>query len=199
MGIDPSTVDLDVHRPSPGIEHTDYQISRQFTYLVRKIYNVRVMHDLKGNAKEASQKDWVADPKFVNISNDLARWLDDLPRDLQIDFSDDDAPPFLSSHFIGNMHSYYHLTVIMLHRPQLMHPSAYADGSWKHHLAVCYDSSKKMCKLQEAILQTFGIPGLLCMQRGINFVIYAVLTCTMVHLVSSFIACCLSSVFSNIR
>lgn len=183
MGVDPQTVDLDVHRPSPGIEHVDYQISRQFTYLIRKVFNVRLMHDLKGNNQDPSQKEWVSDPKFINISADLGKWLDELPRDLQVDFPDDDSPPFLSSHFIGNMHSYYHLTVIMLHRPQLMQPSAYVDGSWRHHLAVCYDSSKKMCKLQEAILRNFGIPGLICMQRGINFVIYAVLTCTMVHLV----------------
>ena len=183
MGVDPKTVDLEIHRPLPGIEPTDYQTSRQFTYLVRKIYNVRLMHDLKGIGKDASIKEWVTDPKFVQTSADLSKWLEDLPRDLQVDFPDDDSPPFLSSHFIGNMHSYYHLTVIMTHRPQLMQPSSYADGSWRHHLAVCYDSSKKMCKLQEAILRNFGVPGLICMQRGINFVIYAVLTCTMVHLV----------------
>lgn len=183
MGVDPQTVDLEVHRPAPGIEHTDYQTSRQFTYLVRKIYNVRLMHDLKGDSKDPSIKEWVSAPKFISVTADLGKWLEELPRDLQVDFPEDGSLPFLSSHFIGNMHSYYHLTVIMLHRPQLMQPSAYADGSWRHHLAVCYDSSKKMCKLQEAILRNFGVSGLICMQRGINFVIYAVLTCTMVHLV----------------
>lgn len=182
MGVDPSTVDLEIPRPSPGIEHTDYQISRQFTYLVRKVSYVRKMHDLKGGSKDNA---FVADPKFVNVSSDLAKWLDELPRDLQVNFSEDETPPFLGSHFIGNMHSYFYLTRIMLHRPQLMQPSAYADGSWKLHLSACYDSAKKMCKLQEAIYRDHGIPGLLCMQRGINFVIYAVLTCTMVHLVSS--------------
>jgi hypothetical protein len=32
-------------------------------------------------------------------------------------------------------------------------------------------------------LKTYGMPGLLCMMRGISFHIYAVLTCTMLHLV----------------
>ena len=183
MGIDPESVDLNVQRPMPGIDSSDYQISRQFTYLVRKIFNVRQMHDLKGKVKEAPTESWVHDPKFVSIGNTLTKWLDELPRDLQVTFSDDETPPWLPSHFVGNMHSYYHLTLVMLHRPQLVHSNSYADGSWKRHMAICYASSKKMCRLQEGLLQTFGINGLLCMQRGINFVIYAVLTCTMVHLV----------------
>lgn len=184
MGVDPSTVDLEIPRPTPGIDHTDYQISRQFTYLVRKISYVRILHDLKGNAKDGATKDWVTDPKFIATISDLSKWLSELPRDLQVNFSDDDTPPFLSSHFIGNMHAYYYLTVAMLHRPQLMQPRSYVDGSWKHHLSACYDSAKKMCKLHEAIYKKFGIPGLICMQRGINFVIYSILTCTVVHLVS---------------
>ena len=183
MGIDPNFVDLTVQRPLPGIDSSDYQISRQFTYLVNLIFNVRKMHDLKGKVKEAPTTSWVHHPKFVNINSTLTKLLDELPRDLQVSFPDDETPPWLSSHFIGNLHCYYHLALIMLHRPQLIFSASFADGSWKRHMAICYASSKKMCRLQEAILQTFGISGLLCMQRGINFVIYAVLTCTMVHLV----------------
>ena len=183
MVVDPKTVDLDIQRPLPGIDSSDYQISRQFTYFTRKVCNVRKMHDIKLNAKDSDQKDWVADPRFVSLNNTLDQWLAELPRDLQVHFPDDGSPPWLPSHFIGNVHSYYHLTVIMLRRPQLMHTSSYADGSWKAHMAVCYSSAKNMCRLQEAILRTFGLSGLLCMQRGINFVIYAVLTCTMIHLV----------------
>ena len=185
MGVDPDTVDLDVQRPLPGIETSDYQTSRQFTYFARKVRSVRRMHDIKGTGvKAGDQQDWVADPKFTNITSILTKWLEGLPRDLQVNFPEDDTPPWLPSHFVGNMHSYYHLTIIMLHRPQLMHSKSYADGSWKHHMAICCNSSKAMCRLQEAVLQTFGLSGLLCMQRGINFVIYAVLTCTMIHLVS---------------
>lgn len=184
MGTDPDTVDLEIKRPSPGIDNSDYQISRQFTYFARKVSNVRKMHDIKGSVKAGDQKDWVADPRFIGLNNILDRWLEDLPRDLQIEYPHDETPPWLPSHFVGNIHSYYHLAVIMLHRPQLMHASSYADGSWRRHMADCYASSKNMCRLQEGILRTFGLPGLLCMQRGINFVIYAVLTCTMIHLVS---------------
>lgn len=59
-----------------------------------------------------------------------------------------------------------------------------AGGSWKQHMESCYSSAKAMCRLQEGIMQAFGLSGLLCMQRGINFVIYSVLSCTMIHLVS---------------
>ena len=183
MGADPDTVDLEIQRPLPGIDTSDYQISRQFTYFARKVSSVRKMHDIKGSVKPGQQKDWVADPRFASLNSILDQWLEDLPRDLQVKFPDDDTPPWLPSHFVGNMHSYYNLTVIMLHRPQLMHASAYADGSWKGHFEICYRASKEMCRLQEGVLQTFGLSGLLCMQRGINFVIYAVLTCTMIHLV----------------
>ncbi len=183
MGVDPETVDLEVQRPLPGIDSSDFQISRQFTYFVRKVRNVRAMHDIKGSAKAGEKMDFVADPKFIALSSTLSQWLDGLPTDLQVKFPDDETPPWLPSHFVGNMHSYYHLTVIMLHRPQLMHSSSYANGKWKMHMAVCYSSAKAMCRLQEGVLQTFGLSGLLCMQRGINFVIYAVLTCTMIHLV----------------
>ena len=51
-------------------------------------------------------------------------------------------------------------------------------------MMTCYSAAKTMCKLQEAILKTYGMPGLLCMLRGMSFTIYAVLTCTMLHLVS---------------
>ena len=183
MGIDPETVDLTSQRPVPGIDSSDYQISRQFTYLVRKIFFVRKVHDLKGKMKDTPSNEWIHKPQFQTMGAMLDKWLEELPRDLQVAFPSDDAVPWLPNHFVGNMHAYYHLTRVMVHRPQLMDSASYVDGSWKRHLAVCYDSSKKMCKLQEAILQTFGLTGLLCMQRGINFVIYSVLTCTMVHMV----------------
>jgi hypothetical protein len=185
MGVDPETVDLEVPLSLPAIDGSDYQISRHFTYFVRKVRSVRAMHDIKGSAKTkiGEPLDFVTDPKFVALSSTLSLWLDSLPTDLQVKFPDDETPPWLPSHFVGNMHSYYHLTVIMLHRPQLMRSSSYANGNWKMHMAVCYSSAKAMCRLQEAVLQTFGLSGLLYMQRGINFVIYAVLTCTMIHLV----------------
>ena len=183
MGVDPESVDLSIQRPLPGIDSSDYQISRQFTYFVRKVRCVRSMHDIKTSAKGDS---FAADPKFKNLSNTLTKWLEELPRDLEITFPEDETPPWLPSHFVGNMHSYYHLTVIMLHRPQLQllsSPNSYNDPAWRREMAICYGSAKALCRLQEGILQNFGIPGLVCMQRGINFVMYAVLTCVNIQLV----------------
>lgn len=180
MQVQPSTVDLTTPRPTPGLDTSDYQISRQFTYLVLMIQTVRRMHDIK---EACATKDWMSDPEFVALETKLVNWVEGLPRDLKIDFPEDDTPPWLPSHFVGNMHTYYHLTVIMLHRPQLTVSGAFADGSRKRHILISYRSAKAMCRLQEGIFQQFGLAGLMCMQRGINFVIYAVLTCALIHLV----------------
>ena len=188
MGIDPDTVDLNIQRPLPGIDSSDYQISRQFTYFARKVRCVRSMHDIKTSASKTQQKDFAADARFISLGTILAKWLKDLPRDIQVIFPDDETPPWLPSHFVGNMHSYYHLSVIMLHRPQLellSSPNSHNDPHWRREMSICQAAAKAMCRLQEGILQTFGIPGLVCMQRGINFVMYAVLTCVNIHLVGS--------------
>ncbi|KAL8740483.1 MAG: hypothetical protein Q9190_006823 [Brigantiaea leucoxantha] len=181
MGVDIDTVDFNPLRPMPGTDTSDYQVSRQFLYLVRNVRNVRHLHDTYGKLKK--QEDWASDPKFASLNPEAINWVDDLPGDLQVDFPEGNAPPWLPNHFVGNMHCYYHLNVIMVHRPQLMSSESFGvNGSWRRHMQVCYESSKKMCRLQEAIFQTFGLSGLLCMQRGISFVIYSVMTCTMIHL-----------------
>ncbi|KAL9599668.1 MAG: hypothetical protein Q9219_003656 [cf. Caloplaca sp. 3 TL-2023] len=183
MGVDPDTVDFELQRPRPGVENSDYQISKQFLYLVRNVRNVRHLHDTYGKIKK--QKDWATDPKFTSLNSEAISWVDNLSKDFQVEYPEGDAPPWLPSHFVGNVHSYYHLNVIMVHRPQLMSSDSFAaGGSWRKHMEVCYDSAKKMCRLQEAVFHTFGLNGLLCMQRGFNFVIYSVLTCTMIHLVA---------------
>lgn len=83
------------------------------------------------------------------------------------------------------MHSHYHLAIVMLRRPQLSATQTYStDGMWKQHMTACYNSAKVLCKLQEGILASFDLTGLLCMQRGINFTIYAILTCIMIHLIA---------------
>lgn len=51
-------------------------------------------------------------------------------------------------------------------------------------MTICYQSAKVLCRLQEALLAQFDMTGLLCMQRGINFTIYAILTCIMLHLIA---------------
>ena len=182
MGVDIASVDFNVPRPMPGIDQSDYQVSRQFTYLVRMVRNVRTMSEIYGKVKR--QKDWGSDPQFANITPQLDKWHAELPRDLQLHLSEDGTSPWIPSHFVGNMHCYYHLTNLMLQRPQLMKSDSFpAGGSWKQHMVSCYSSAKAMCRLQEGVLQAFGIRGLMSMQRGINFVIYSVLSCTMIHLV----------------
>ena len=54
-------------------------------------------------------------------------------------------------------------------------------------MAICYDSLKKLFPLQEGLLQQHSIECLLCMQPGINFVIYAVWTCRVIRLVDELI------------
>lgn len=183
MGVSVDTVDFEVPRSTPGLDSPDYEVSRQFIYFVRLVKVVRALNGIYGRVKK--QKDWGGDQQFVELNPKLQQCLDELPRDFQITLPENGSTPWLPLHFVANMHTYYHLTTIMLHRPQLMHASSFTpDGAWKEHMNICYRSAKAMCRLQEGILQTHGLQGLMCMQRGINYAIYSVLTCTMIHLVA---------------
>lgn len=166
-----------------GLDDAEYQVSRQFTQYLRIVKNIQRTTLLHASLKK-KKKDWALEPEFVQHNASFPIWLRELPEDMQIVYPPDGSAPWIPSHFIANMHSYHHLAVIMHHRPQLHSLSDSFDGVWKQHMIVCYSAAKHMCKLQEAILKTYGLPGLLCMQRGISFTIYSVLTCTMLHLVS---------------
>ena len=182
MGVDPESVNVSPSPPGSDSNEFESALSRQFSYFVRNVRNIRLIADAAIKLKK--KKDWGMDPQFVANNVAFTKWPDDLPQDLQISFPPDGSPPWLPSHFVGNMHSHYHLGIIMLQRPQLLASKSFSvDGAWKHHMSMCYCSAKALCRLQEAILETFDLPGLLCMQRGINFTIYAILTCTMLHLV----------------
>ena len=182
MTVDPDTVDLDIPRPSPGLDDFDLRISRDWVFMSRMISSVRKMNDVMVKVKK--KKDWGSDPRWVKLSPFFDAWLDELPPDLRVSYPQDGSAPWLPSHFVGNLHSYYELSLIMLHRPQLAASDSFAlDGDWKRHMMLCYAAAKNLCRLQEAILSGFGIPGLRCMQRGLGFTIYAVLTCTVLHLV----------------
>lgn len=166
-----------------GLDHYELDRSRQYAYFVRNAHHIRIITDIYHKVKK--QKDWGADARFVQNNPLFADWLRNLPPDLQVNYPADGSPPWLPSHFVGNMHSHCHLAIIMLHRPQLFASQSFAaGGEWKIHMSLCYSSAKSLCRLQEAILQRFGLSGLLYMQRGINFAIYCILTCTMLHLVS---------------
>lgn len=173
-------------RASPDRKDLDqFEIdrSRQYAYFIRNAGNIRTITDVYLKIKK--QKDWGGDPALVGKNPLFADWLNNLPPDLQVHYPADGSPPWLPSHFVGNMHSHCHLGIVLLHRPQLLASKSFAvGGGWKVHLALCHSSAKSLCRLQEAILQQFGLPGLFFMQRGISFAIYSVLTCTMLHLVS---------------
>lgn len=183
-GVDPETVDMRPTLDIPGLDQFEIERSRQFAYFVQNAHHIRIIADIYHKIKK--QKDWGADPRLVEKNPLFTDWLRNLPPDLQVNYPADGSPPWLPSHFVGNMHSHCHLGIIMLHRPQLLASKSFAaGGEWKTHMALCCSSAKSLCRLKEAILARFGLSGLLFMQRGINFTIYCILTCTMLHLVSS--------------
>lgn len=184
--VDIETVDINPNPPCSDLDPFEASISRQFAYFVRNVRNIRTIADTYHELRKT--KDWGGHPKFVANNQTFDRWPDALPQELQLTLPADGSPPWIPSHFIGNMHSHYQLGRIMLQRPQLMASKSFAaDSAWKQHMTSCYTSAKALCRLQEAIFAQFGLHGLLCMQRGINFTIYAILTCIMLHLVS---ICC---------
>ena len=165
MGVDIETVDVSVPDAPPESLDEEDLLSRNFTYLTRIPRNVRILNDIYFQIRK--QKNWGSDPRFVNLNPMFEKWEQELPADLQIHYPSDGSPPMLPNHFVGNMHCYYHLSIIMLHRPQLMNSSSFAaGGSWKQHMALCYSSAKSLCRLQEALWITHGQDGFVCMQRG---------------------------------
>jgi hypothetical protein len=182
-GVDPDTVDMRPTLDIRGLDQYETERSRQYAYFVRNAHHIRIIADVYHKIKK--QKDWGADPRFVQKNPLFDDWLHNLPTDLQVNYPSDGAPPWIPSHFVGNMHCHCHLAIILLHRPQLVASQSFTAASdWKIHFSMCYTSAKSICRLQEAILERFGLSGLLYMQRGINFAIYCILTCTMLHLVS---------------
>ncbi|KAF2234490.1 hypothetical protein EV356DRAFT_446659 [Viridothelium virens] len=181
FGVPLDSVDFSVAR-LPGLDDGEAQISRQFSYLLQLIKDIRGTNQLYSRLSK-KKKDWPLDPEFMEHSHVFAQWTRSLPRDLHIALPQDGSTPWIPSHYVANLHSYYHLAVVMHHRPQFQFRMDFND-TWKQHMCICYASAKTICRLQEAILQHYGLPGLLCMQRGVNFTIYAVMTCTILHLVA---------------
>ncbi|KAK5634831.1 hypothetical protein RRF57_010544 [Xylaria bambusicola] len=183
LSVELDTLDFNIPQPMPGIEDDEHQVSRNFIFFVRIVRMIHRMNTIYLKVKK--KKDWGLDPEFVQLNPQLRSWLNELPPHMAITFSPDGSPPWIPSHFIGNVHSYYHLATILLHRPQLtfLEPMG-IDGQWKEHMMVSYGSAKALCRLQESMLQSFGLSGLQCMQRGISFTIYGILSCIVLHLVA---------------
>lgn len=151
--------------------------------MVRLVDNIRRTSSLYTKIRK-SGGNFADDPEFVQHNTSYYRWTDKLPPHLQIEFNPDGSAPVLPFHFAANLQCYHWLSVVMHHRPQLSSSAGIHDMAWKNTIITCYSAATKICRLHEAILQHWGLNGLLCMQRGINTAIYTILTCAMLHLVS---------------
>ncbi|RMZ90664.1 hypothetical protein DV736_g2111, partial [Chaetothyriales sp. CBS 134916] len=183
MGVDPTTVDISPNPPHSDVDKFEAAISRQYAYFIRNARNIRLISDV--SAKIKREKNWGLREELVAYNTTFHQWPKELPPDLSIAIAADGSKLILPSHFVGNMHTHYHLGIVMLRRPQFTAAKEFGkDSEWRKHMTVCYDSAKMLCRLQEAILSQFDLMGLMCMQRGINFTIYTILTCVMIHLIA---------------
>lgn len=184
LAVTLDSVDFGVPGSIPGIDDSEYHTSRSFTFFARVVRNVSRMSSVYARLKMRKQKEWGLDPEFQQLKHGFTGYLAELPTDLTVSFPPDGSPPWLPSHFLGNMLSYYYLTVILAHRPQLQFADPNAlDGLWKHQMMICYSAAKTLCRLQEAVYNSFGLTGLQSMQRGYSFTVYAGLSCIVLHLV----------------
>ncbi|KAK5992484.1 hypothetical protein PT974_05891 [Cladobotryum mycophilum] len=183
LSVDTDSVDFNVPRHIPGGDESEFHVSRNFTYFARVVRNISRMSQAYKRLKK--RKEWGIDPEFQQLEQDFNSFLAELPADLSVTFPPDGSAPWLPSSFLGNLHSYYYLTVILFHRPQLsfLDPTN-NEVEWKRHMMICYNSAKALCRLQEAVLNSSGLTGLQCMQRGFSFTVYAGLSCIVLHLVA---------------
>ncbi|KAF2400422.1 hypothetical protein EJ06DRAFT_537972 [Trichodelitschia bisporula] len=182
FGVDEDTVELQPPISLPGVDEDELQVSRHFVYFARVVKNIKSTIKVYARLRK-SKKAWALDPDFAALDKQYPKWLIELPSDFQLLYPPQDQAVWVPSAFIGNVHCYHYLSTIMHHRPQI-HYLTETDGFWRDHMLICYDAAKKMCRIQESMLQSYGTPGLMGMQRGISFTIYCVLTCTMLHLAS---------------
>ena len=183
FSVDIDTVQYTMPLPTNDIDAFEHQSSRRSTILAQNVRNIKQSNILWQTMKRY-KKDWALDPAFVQHNEDLPVWAETLPNDFQLQYAEDGSPPWLGAdHFKAYVHVYHHLTVIMHHRPQLQALLAKGDPGWKAQLDICLTSASLMCRTQEALYRDFQFHGLQFMIRGVNFTIYCVLTCMMLHLV----------------
>ncbi|KAL9060473.1 MAG: hypothetical protein Q9162_000646 [Coniocarpon cinnabarinum] len=183
FSIDLNTVNLQVPTARPGLEYAEWSITRDQTFFVKLIHNVRMTAALYARVKQVNG-DCSTDADFVKHNEDYMRLGRQFPQHLQVKYPEDGSPPSLPFHYMANLQAYHLLSLIMHYRPQLEMNGRYDDQSWKDIMARCHDAATKICRLHEAVFQRFGPNGLLCMLRGINFAIYTILSCTLLHLVA---------------
>lgn len=187
LSVDMDSVDFAVPPPIPGGDEEEYSVSRNWTYFARTVRNIGRMS--KAYARLRKRKDWGIDPEFQQLQHSFKSFVSELPADLTISFPSDNSPPWLSSNFLGSLHSYHQLTVILFNRPPLSFLDPNANSvEWKKRMVDSYNAAKSVCRLQEAIMNQYGISGLACIQRGYSFPLYAGLSCIVIHLVSLFLS-----------
>lgn len=183
FAVELESVDFSIPTPAADIDSFEYTTSRRFCYMAQAFGNIKETNRMWHRMKRV-KKDWALDPDFTRRNDTLAQWHKQLPSDVRIHFADDGSPPWLKGdHFIAYVHVYHHLTIVMHHRPQLQTLLEMKDQRFQEHLELCLEAASYMCRIQEALIRDFGLHGLQWMQRGVNFTIYSVLTCTMLHLV----------------
>jgi hypothetical protein len=122
---------------------------------------------------------------YMALDGSYPDWAQKLPPDMRVAIPKDPFEPWVAGPFIGNLHVYYYLSVIMHHRPQIQYLMETGGDSWKHYMFTCLEAAKNICRIHESMFRSLGTAGLSAMLRGMSFTIYAILTCTMLHLVSS--------------
>ncbi|KAF2719981.1 hypothetical protein K431DRAFT_304790, partial [Polychaeton citri CBS 116435] len=182
FAVEMATVDQEVPAYTADVDPFEQHTSRRWTYLVQSLANIKQSNEL-WQATRRFKKDWALEDPFVKHNEDLVVWMNNLPQDLQLHFAEDGSPPWLGGdHFRAYLHIYHHLVIVMHHRPQLQAMLEKRDPNFRLHLDVLCHSAAQMCRVQEALYRDFGMHGLSFMNRGTNFTIYCVLTCTMMHL-----------------
>lgn len=175
---------VDFSEPKPTVGNVEFQISRQFRQLLLCLKNIR--RTVRGYRRHQKRGgDWSFHPDYTSVEDDFRKWAMEIPDDLRVSLPKDDSLPWIPSPFVGHMNAYYHLSFIIHHRPQIHHLMESVNGdAWRPYLLTCLTSARNVCRIIESMLQSFGTEGLRSMLRGISFTIYAILTCTMLHLVS---------------
>ncbi|PFH55537.1 hypothetical protein XA68_18086 [Ophiocordyceps unilateralis] len=183
LSVDLDSVDFDIPPQLPGSDEGEHLVSRNFSYFARLVRNIARMSN--AYARMRKKKDWGMAPEFLQLSESISSFPSELPADLTVTFPPDSSAPWLPSSFLGNLHSYYYLTLILFHRPVLSCLDATANESqWKHYMLICYNAARALCRLQEGIVEAHGLNGLQAMQRGFSFTVYAALSCIVLHLVA---------------
>jgi hypothetical protein len=185
FAVEPETVDFNLPAPSREIDAMEHQICRKTVFLAQAVRNIKQTNVIWQNMRR-HKKYWALDPIFVRQNDVISSWANGLPPDMQVQFTDDDSPPYIGGdHFVAYLHIYHRLIIIIQHRPQLQTLLEQRDQGFKEHMDICNEAAIQMCCLQEALYGDFGIHGLQFMSRGMGFTIYCILTCMLMHLVKS--------------